>query len=62
MTKYRPIQLDDQQLAETLEDTQVQETLDVGVAIVHCGAHPIHGLITLISTFSGLNAMVIAAA
>lgn len=59
MTKYRPIQLDDQQLADTLEETQIHETLNVGVALVHCGAHPIHGLITLISTFSGLNAMVI---
>lgn len=59
MTKHRLIQLDDQQLADTMEEAVIHSSLDVGVALVHCGNHPVHGPVTIVSTFSGINAMVI---
>lgn len=38
---------------------EVKTVSPLDLALVHCGNHPVHGPVTIVSTFSGINAMVI---
>lgn len=60
MTKAAIQSLNAADLADILEQTQISESLDLGVSIVHAGRHPVHGGVTIISTCGSTHAMLIA--
>lgn len=51
-------QLSAEELADVIENTEIQSTVDLGTSLIHTGIHAFFGAVTVVSTCGDRHAIV----